>query len=86
MMGNYYQRDYEKVEKALNIKLKSVSNEADQLPDDIDVTYTKSNVGESELVNDVVENVLKIKIKMIPPKMKFSYHKLKLKKAFTRII
>ncbi|MFS7914634.1 hypothetical protein Hanom_Chr02g00155751 [Helianthus anomalus] len=45
------------VENALNIKLKSVQNQVDQLPDEIDVTYTKSDVCESELVNDVVEKV-----------------------------
>ncbi|MFS7979220.1 hypothetical protein Hanom_Chr10g00924841 [Helianthus anomalus] len=57
MMGKYCQRKFEEVEKALNIKLKSVSNEVYQLPADINVTYTKSDVSESELVNDVVEKV-----------------------------
>ncbi|MFS7977541.1 hypothetical protein Hanom_Chr10g00905171 [Helianthus anomalus] len=31
----------------------------DQLPENIDVTYTKSDVGESEVVSKVVESVLK---------------------------
>ncbi|MFS7968254.1 hypothetical protein Hanom_Chr09g00795301 [Helianthus anomalus] len=57
MMGNYCHCDYAKVEKTLNIKLKSFSNEVDQLADDIDVIYTKSDVSELEFVNDVVEKV-----------------------------
>ncbi|KAJ0623113.1 hypothetical protein HanIR_Chr01g0028201 [Helianthus annuus] len=57
MMENYCHRKFERVEKALNIKLKSVSNEVNQLPDDINVTYTKSDVCESASVNDVVEKV-----------------------------
>ncbi|MFS7905945.1 hypothetical protein Hanom_Chr01g00053651 [Helianthus anomalus] len=57
MMENYFQRKFERVENALNIKLKSVSNEVNQLSDDINVIYTKSDVCESALVNDVVEKV-----------------------------
>ncbi|MFS7995862.1 hypothetical protein Hanom_Chr12g01123041 [Helianthus anomalus] len=49
--GNYTFYDNEKVEKAINL--------VDQLPENIDVTYTKSDVGESEVVSSVVENVLK---------------------------
>ncbi|MFS8034859.1 hypothetical protein Hanom_Chr17g01586121 [Helianthus anomalus] len=56
-MKNYCRKKFEGVEKALNIKLKTVQNPINQLPDNIDVTYTKSDVCESELVNDVVEKV-----------------------------
>ncbi|MFS7911440.1 hypothetical protein Hanom_Chr02g00118111 [Helianthus anomalus] len=42
--------DDEKVAKAINM--------VDQFPENIDVTYTKSDVGESEVVNKVVESVL----------------------------
>ncbi|MFS7962263.1 hypothetical protein Hanom_Chr08g00724591 [Helianthus anomalus] len=51
MHGNYLFFDDEKVENAIN--------NVDQLPDDIDVTYTKSDVGESEVVKNVVENDFK---------------------------
>ncbi|MFS7981055.1 hypothetical protein Hanom_Chr10g00946461 [Helianthus anomalus] len=56
-MESYCRKKIEGVEKALNIKLKIVQNQIYQLPDDIDVTYTKSDICESELVNDVVEKV-----------------------------
>ncbi|MFS7919402.1 putative transcription factor interactor and regulator CCHC(Zn) family [Helianthus anomalus] len=48
---------YQGVEKTLTIKLKTVQNQIDQLPDEIDVSYTKSDVCESEFVNDVFEKV-----------------------------
>ncbi|MFS7961910.1 hypothetical protein Hanom_Chr08g00720511 [Helianthus anomalus] len=54
---SYCRKNFEGVKKALDINLKSVQNQIDQLPDDIDVIYTKSDVCESELVNDVVEKV-----------------------------
>ncbi|MFS8001920.1 hypothetical protein Hanom_Chr13g01195961 [Helianthus anomalus] len=53
----YYRKKPELVEKALNLKLKIVqTNQTDQLSDDIDVTYTKSDDDcESELVKEVVD-------------------------------
>ncbi|KAJ0450732.1 hypothetical protein HanHA300_Chr15g0559561 [Helianthus annuus] len=49
--NNYTSYDDEKVTKVINM--------VDQLPENIDVTYTKSDVGESKVVNKVVESVLK---------------------------
>ncbi|MFS7986534.1 hypothetical protein Hanom_Chr11g01011431 [Helianthus anomalus] len=51
MEENYTFYDNEKVEKAIN--------DVDPLPSNIDVTYTKFDVGKSEVVRNVVENVLK---------------------------
>ncbi|MFS7938343.1 hypothetical protein Hanom_Chr05g00438551 [Helianthus anomalus] len=59
MREGYARKKTGGVEKAMNLKLKNVqTNQINQLPDDIDVTYTKyDDACESDLVKNVVEKV-----------------------------
>ncbi|MFS7967623.1 hypothetical protein Hanom_Chr09g00787871 [Helianthus anomalus] len=57
MWNSSSQKKPKGVEKTVNLNLKT--EQTNKLPDDIDVTYTKSyNECESELVKEVVEKVL----------------------------
>ncbi|MFS7946392.1 hypothetical protein Hanom_Chr06g00535781 [Helianthus anomalus] len=86
MMENYCRRKFEGVEMALNIKLKTVQNQIDQLPDCIDVTYRKSDVCELELVNDVVEKVFDEENQTDSTKTNRSNSQIEDEESFTRII
>ncbi|MFS7953258.1 hypothetical protein Hanom_Chr07g00616431 [Helianthus anomalus] len=79
-MENYCQKKFKGVEMTLNIK-KPVQNPIDQFfPDDIDVTYTKSDVCEL-LVNDVVEKFLLMKNKITKNESEECFHKNYLKNS-----
>ncbi|MFS8024217.1 hypothetical protein Hanom_Chr16g01460631 [Helianthus anomalus] len=75
---NYTFYDDEMVAKAMNM--------VDQLPKNIDVTYTKSDDSESEVVSKVVESVLKEENQNISTNMIILHHKLKMRKVFIKII